>query len=90
MYVRQAKELDAGPYCTLLWQPVATQTEGQVAEGEDLQQLEEDGEGSGLCVFLGDRTTAALFTWQQYNQRAFCSVSFKAVAWVSGLVSRKF
>jgi len=32
----------------------------QVAEKKDLQQLEEDGEEFGLCVFFGDRTTAAL------------------------------
>ena len=37
----------------------------QVTEGEDLQQLEEDREEFGLCVFLGDRTTAALCPWRQ-------------------------
>jgi len=30
------------------------------AETKDQQQLEEDGEELGLCVFFGDRTTAAL------------------------------
>jgi len=62
----------------------------QVAEGEDLQQLEEDGEEFGLCDFFGDRTTAALRPWQQCSRCAFCSILFKAVVRVTGLLSQKF
>jgi hypothetical protein len=61
----------------------------QVAEGEDMQQLEEDGEGFGLCVFFGDRTTAALRPWQPCSRCASCSILFKAVVRVTGLLSRK-
>jgi hypothetical protein len=40
-------------------------TNCQVAEPEDQQQLQEDEEGFDLCVFFGDRTTAALSHWRQ-------------------------